>query len=116
MGARVNFVFADTSSAWPVLYSHWGADSWREDLAQALKHAEPRWNDESYCARVIISQLTKNHADDVTGFGIYAITPDEVDSICDLPVLVNVSANTVDGVSFGVFIKETEQILKLGGM
>jgi len=51
MGARINFVFKDAEAAVGeptssvVLYSHWGQDGWEVDIAKALEHAKPRWND-----------------------------------------------------------------------
>lgn len=79
MGARINFVFKDSEpavgepSAYVVLYSHWGQDSWEPDLAEALMHARPRINDSSYGTRMMISYLLQHNILDETGFGIYAI-------------------------------------------
>lgn len=74
MGARINFVFKDhLEGPSVVLYSHWGQDSWQPDLAEALQHARPRWNDSSYATRMIISYLIQHNVLDETGFGIYAI-------------------------------------------
>jgi hypothetical protein len=79
MGARINFVFKDSDpaigepSSSVVLYSHWGQDDWQTDIACALKHAAPRWNDSSYATRMMISYLMQHNILDETGFGIYAI-------------------------------------------
>jgi hypothetical protein len=79
MGARINFVFKDSEpavgepSVSVVLYSHWGQDQWEVDIAQALEHAKPRWNDAAYGTRMIISYLMQHNILDETGFGIYAI-------------------------------------------
>ncbi len=79
MGARINFVFKDSEpaigepSSSVVLYSHWGQDSWQQDIAEALNHARRRWNDSSYGTRMIISYLIQHNILDETGFGIYAI-------------------------------------------
>ena len=79
MGARINFVFKDSDpaigepSSYVVLYSHWGQDDWQTDIACALKHAAPRWNDSSYATRMMISYLMQHNILDETGFGIYAI-------------------------------------------
>jgi hypothetical protein len=74
MGARINFVFKD-SDAHPavVLYSHWGETEWQRDLAMALEHAKPRWSDDSYATRMIISYLIQDSVLEETGFGIYAV-------------------------------------------
>ena len=74
MGARINFVFKDDSDSSVVLYSHWGQDSWQQDLAEALHHAQRRWSDASYGTRMIISYLIQHNILDETGFGIYAIS------------------------------------------
>lgn len=79
MGARINFVFKDSDTAIGepsssvVLYSHWGQDGWQRDIAAALDHARPRWDDSSYGTRMMISHLIQHSILDETGFGIYAI-------------------------------------------
>jgi hypothetical protein len=73
MGARINFVFKDHTDSSVVLYSHWGQDFWETDIAEALVHAKPRWNDSSYGTRMMISYLMQDCILDETGFGIYSI-------------------------------------------
>jgi hypothetical protein len=73
MGARINFVFKDGTDTSVVLYSHWGQDSWEQDIAEALRHAAPRWSDSSYGTRMVISYLIQHNILDETGFGIYSI-------------------------------------------
>jgi hypothetical protein len=80
MGARVNFVLkTDVDMPRIVLYSHWGEESWREDLAHALTKAERRlgMGDVSYATRIIIDQLSKEGRDEETGFGLY-LAPDNM--------------------------------------
>jgi hypothetical protein len=74
MGARINYIFKD-SDAHPavVLYSHWGETEWQRDLAMALEHAKPRWRDDSYATRMMISYLIQDSVLEETGFGIYAV-------------------------------------------
>lgn len=85
MGARINFVFKDSDpavgepSSSVVLYSHWGQTEWQRDIAMALEHAKPRWNDASYGTRMIISYLIQDSILEETGFGIYSITGDNYD-------------------------------------
>ena len=79
MGARINFVFKDGTDSSVVLYSHWGQDSWETDLAQALEHSKPRWNDSVYGTRMMISYLIKDQVMDETGFGIFSVTGDNFD-------------------------------------
>jgi hypothetical protein len=52
------------------IYTHWGGHSLPEDAKEAIKVAEPRWDDESYAARIIVDQLTKGGRDRETGYGI----------------------------------------------
>jgi hypothetical protein len=80
MGARINFVFKDsTDGPSVVLYSHWGQDSWETDIAAALEHARPRWQDSSYGTRMIISYLMQHNILDETGFGLYAVNGENYD-------------------------------------
>ncbi len=75
MGARINYVFKDSDS-FPavVLYSHWGETEWQRDLAMALDHSKPRWSDNAYGTRMMMSYLMQDSILEETGFGIYAIT------------------------------------------
>lgn len=79
MGARINFVFKDGTDSAVVLYSHWGQTEWETDIAGALEHAKPRWNDSSYGTRMMISYLIQDQVMDETGFGIYAVSGDNYD-------------------------------------
>jgi hypothetical protein len=104
MGARVHFVFNDGTNHAVALYSHWGADSWEQDLAQAIKHAEPRKGDYSYWTRMVISHLIQNEILDETGYGIYAIDPTSTPSIYDEVVEIDLVKNTVNGYSFDAML------------
>lgn len=80
MGARINFVFKEhLEGPSVVLYSHWGQSSWERDIAAALEHSKPRWDDSSYGTRMMISYLMQDSILDETGFGIYAINGDNYD-------------------------------------
>ena len=72
MGARVIYNFKQSDGMYVCLYSHWGEDNRHNDLADALDKALPRWNDESYCIRIVVSQLIGDEWDDETGFGLWA--------------------------------------------
>jgi hypothetical protein len=100
MGARVHFVFNDGTDNAVVLYSHWGADSWEQNLAQAIRHAQLRLGDTSYFTRMVISHLMLKEILDDTGFGIYAINPKHTPSIYDEVVEIDLTKNTVNGYSF----------------
>ena len=96
MGARVNYIFDDGTQALTVLYSHWGADSIEYDLQEAFAHAQPRLGDYSYWTRMVISYLINDAKAilDETGFGIFAITRDEMNSLDNWGVNVIVSCET----------------------
>lgn len=80
MGARINYVFKDSEDGPSVvLYSHWGQDGWETDIAYALEHAKPRWNDAAYGTRMMISYLMQGSILEDTGFGIYAINGNNYD-------------------------------------
>jgi len=101
MGARVHFLFNDGTDNSVVLYSHWGEDSWQQDLAKAIRHAQPRLGDTSYFTRMVISHLIQNELLDETGYGIYAIDPRAANAvISDELVEIDLVKETVNGYSF----------------
>jgi len=107
MGARVHFVFNDGTDSAVALYSHWGADSWTYDLAEAFRHAEPRKGDTSYFTRMVISSLINQTGELMaeTGFGIYAIDPKKAEAlIFDDLVEIDLVKETVNGYSFDSFM------------
>jgi hypothetical protein len=100
MGARINFVFKDVEDeASVVLYSHWGQDSWETDIAAALEHARPRWNDVAYGTRMIISYLMQHSILDETGFGIYAVKGTNFDLGEQTVIIDFVNKTVTDNVS-----------------
>ena len=94
MGARINFVFKDSGTAAVVLYSHWGETEWRRDIAMALEHSKPRWSDDSYATRMMISYLMQDSILEETGFGIFAIDGPNYD-MGDTTVIVDLSNKTI---------------------
>ena len=54
------------------LYSHWGGYDRFMIAADALNHARPRWSDESYCARIIVSRIIGQDWNEETGYGLWA--------------------------------------------
>ena len=123
MGARINYVFKDSEQGPMVaLYSHWGETEWQRDLAMALQHAKPRWQDSAYGTRMIISYLMQDSILEETGFGIYAISNDGSLDLGDLTVLVDFTTNTVTdriSVPFDKFMNAylpvlVEQIQRVG--
>ena len=95
MGARINFVFDDGTESLAVLYSHWGENTWQDDLAGAIFHAQIRKGDHSYFTRMVISHLIKDYVLDETGFGIYAINRSEINNNFDKTVVLDLVNNTL---------------------
>lgn len=76
MGDRVVYSISEGNGLSVNLYSHWGGSERFEALAAALESARPRWNDSSYCTRIIVSQLIGTSWDQETGFGLWASNSD----------------------------------------
>jgi len=73
MGDRAVFGFKESKDATPVwLYSHWGGSSQRQDLAQAIIQAKPRWSDSSYATRIAMSTIIGDLWSQELNFGISA--------------------------------------------
>lgn len=95
MGARINYVFKDSlTKPSVVLYSHWGETEWQRDLSMALQHAKPRWIDQSYATRMMISYFMQDEVLGETGFGIYAINNDEYE-FWDTTVIIDFNTKTI---------------------
>ena len=95
MGARINFVFKGREDMPAVvLYSHWGETEWQRDIAMALHHAKPRWEDTSYFTRMMISYLIQDSVLEETGFGIYAINDINQD-LGDETVIIDMFNRTI---------------------
>ena len=71
MGARTNFIFKQGDN-YITLYSHWGGETKLIDLAYAIEKSRPRWTDNGYSTRIMISQLIGSDWDNETGYGLYA--------------------------------------------
>lgn len=100
MGARINFIFRESEDKPAVvLYSHWGATEWQRDIAMALDHARPRWDDTSYFTRMVISYLMQDSILDETGFGIFAINGTSIEQtmqdLGDDSVIIDMSNKTI---------------------
>ena len=107
MGARCTFVFKTSEDHAVALYSHWGQDGMYQDLAAAMQHARPRWNDESYATRMAISYLMQDDILGETGFGIYACDPTD-QGFMDDPITIDFTDKTIgngeDWHSFDDFV------------
>jgi hypothetical protein len=76
MGDRIVYTIRQDENLSVNLYSHWGGYDRFVNLAKALRAAEPRWNDSSYCTRIIVSQLIGDNWNDELGFGLWASNSD----------------------------------------
>ena len=95
----MNYLFkANMDQPYVTLYSHWGETGWRQDLAEALEKARPRWTDDSYSLRIIIDQLTKESRDEETGHGLSLSNPEDI-AFLDYPIIVDIQAMTVNDES-----------------
>jgi len=108
MGDRIVYTIKQDSELSLNLYSHWGGYDRFEALAKAISAAQPRWNDTSYAARIIVSQLIGDQWAEETGFGLWASTEhgmyggDHPDIVIDL---VNKTVEDETGIhSFEQFI------------
>ena len=70
MGDRANFGFRDSKENIVFLYGHWAGHNMLANLAEAVEHARPRWNDEAYATRISISRLIREDWTSETGWGI----------------------------------------------
>jgi hypothetical protein len=96
MGARCTFVFKQREDLAVALYSHWGEDDMHRDLALALEHAAVRKGDHEYYTRMAISHLLKDSILEETGFGLYACNPNTALDYMDLPILIDLTNNTIN--------------------
>jgi hypothetical protein len=114
MGARINFVLKvyPTEQAHVTLYSHWGETNWREDLAMALHKATPRWTDQNYAARIVVSQLIGDQWNKETGYGLFTSVDGE--DLGDTTVVVDFTKQTVNDTgnehSFGAFVEYQQEM------
>lgn len=87
-------------------YTHWGGSYLKETLKDALERSRDRWNDESYLARIVFSEMIKDSVGDTTGYGIAPYAPDNEHE----HVIVNVAAKTItegeNHYTFDDFCKE----------
>lgn len=70
MGDRANVRFVERKGNEIYFYTHWDGYRLPEILASALYRGRGRWDDESYLARIIFSEMIKNDVLNETGYGI----------------------------------------------
>jgi len=105
MGARINYIFKNSlTQPSVVLYSHWGETEWQRDLAMALEHSKPRWIDDSYATRMMISYLIQDSVLEETGFGIYAMQGPDYE-VFDFTVVVDFVNKTIYELGSDVHVR-----------
>jgi len=72
MGDRIVYTLKQSDTYAVYLYSHWGGSERYQSLAYALEKARARWSDETYAARIIVSNLIGPEWDSETGYGLWA--------------------------------------------
>ena len=70
MGDRANFGFKQSNDETIVLYGHWAGHDMLGNLASAVDIARPRWTDESYATRIVISNLIGDSWHELSGWGL----------------------------------------------
>ena len=85
MGNRGNVVLKYSEGEKIYLYTHWSGSSLNSIVKSALERGESRWDDPSYLARIVFSEMIKDQVMETTGFGI---APHEIDdgalSVCSI--------------------------------
>ena len=70
MGDRGQVRLVSEGSPDIYLYTHWGASSLAEVVADAMNRGKGRWSDDEYLNRIIFSEMIKDDVMSDTGFGI----------------------------------------------
>jgi hypothetical protein len=96
MGDRIVYTIRQDENLSVNLYSHWGGYDRFVNLAKALRAAEPRWNDSSYCTRIIVSQLIGDNWNDELGFGLWASNSDGAYGGDHPDIIVDLVSKTVE--------------------
>jgi hypothetical protein len=105
MGARINYIFKESDNRPAVvLYSHWGETEWQRDLAMALEHSKPRWIDDSYATRMMISYFIQDCVLEETGFGIYAVNGPNYE-LGETTVVIDFTNKTIYEVGSDVHVR-----------
>lgn len=115
MGARTNFHFK-TNEDTLTLYSHWGGEERKKDLARAMYAALPRKGDKPYALRIMVSQLIGTSWDEETGYGLFLNEPAGAEeSYGYLEINLDDWTVTDDGntVSIEHFIRYNSDLVKL---
>lgn len=110
MGSPAEIVLVYPPASKIYLYTHWWDYEWPERLRQALLKGRPRWHDEQYLGRFIISQVFKDIQDDLTGGGVSTESSDGPQVFCDLGIqqVWYEGQQPHQGLSFSSFVAQEE--------
>ena len=104
MGMRRNIALDYGEEKKVYLYTHWDAEGLEQTLAESLERGRGRWGDDSYLARVIFTDMTKDAGEDITGYGLAPYVMDD-----EFPTLdVSLRTKMVNGVPFDDFINNPQ--------
>lgn len=114
MGDRRQVHFEDMG-LW--YYTHWGGSSLPENLKGAITEAKPRWGDDSYCFRIILSQLIGEDWNSETGHGLNSHSMDSeykdfIVNIKEQTVTIEGETQTFEEFIGGIAKEETKEIEK----
>ncbi len=70
MGNRANVQIKYNEGSDIFFYSHWDGTGLNQIVKKALIRGKSRWNNESYLARIIFSEMIKGAILEETGYGI----------------------------------------------
>ena len=77
MGDRGNLVMVESTGKEIYFYTHWDGYNLPSILQAALKRGKGRWEDETYLARIILSEMIQHSVLDNTGYGISTYETDK---------------------------------------
>jgi hypothetical protein len=103
MGMRRNIALDYGRERKIYLYTHWGAEGLEDVLRDALLRGRSRWDDPSYLARIIFSEMIQDEVLDTTGYGIAPYVMDDEFRTIE----VDLEKRTVGGVPFEQFVSIT---------
>ncbi len=101
MGMRRNIALDYGTKKKIYLYTHWGAEHLENILVKALDRGKERWDDHSYLARVIFTDMTAGVGTELTGYGLDVFECDSEFKTLE----VDLTNRKVNGVSYEEFIK-----------
>jgi len=114
MGARAQVIIKGTGHADLYFYTHWGANTIIDTVSCALDRGRSRWDDPSYLARIIFSEMIKDDVMELIGYGISteSVGDSQWDVIVDVPsqtVTCDAGPLRIKNMSFRKFADFTKE-------